>query len=335
MSNKKIKAVALVSTGLDSQLAAKVVADLGIDVQGLHCVFRYDPFMKDVEKKIAERFDPLGIRVKVVDLTNEFLPVLLEPKHGYGKNINPCIDCKVFIYRYAKEYMKEIGASFLITGEVAGQRPMTQKTPMLKHLEREGDLEGLVLRPLTAKHLDPTIPEKEGWVDRNQLLDIAGRGRKTQFELVEKYGIKEFNNPAGGCIFTNPQFGDRAKVLLKLREKSEVSVEDFKLLRLGRHFWIEDRLHVVVGRGEEDNDMLETFKSGRWQFEVKEIAGPVVIAENLNDDHDIEIVAKITARYISKKYGNVFEIVYVDPKDKERSIQVEAFSEDEISEWKV
>lgn len=335
MSLKKIKAVALVSTGLDSQLAARVVSDLGIDVQGLHCVFKYDPFIKNIEDKIAEQYDPLSIPVRVVDLTDAFFSVLLEPKHGYGKNINPCIDCKIFIYRYAKKYMQEIGAKFLITGEVAGQRPMTQKTPMLKHLEREGGLEGLVLRPLTAKHLDPTIPEKEGWVDRNQLLDIAGRGRKIQMALVKKYGIASFENPAGGCIFTNPQFGDRAKVLLKQRNIDELTVDDFRLLRLGRHFWIDNRIHVVVGRGEKDNNMLDQFADGRWRFEAAEIAGPVVIAESLESEKDIQLVAGITARYISKKYGPTFIINIRNPNQECYKIEVEALDDQILSKWKI
>ncbi len=214
--SEKIKAVALVSTGLDSQLAAKIVHDLGIEVIGLHCVFRFDPFIKEDQEKVDALFRPLGVSVQTVDLTEAFLPVLLDPPHGYGSNFNPCIDCKVFMFQYAKQFIHEAGADFLITGEVAGQRPMTQKTPMIVHIERAAGLEGRVLRPLSAKLLKPSVPELQGWVDRDQLLDISGRGRKTQLALVKAFGIQEYNTPAGGCILTNPQFSLHEKLLSKI-----------------------------------------------------------------------------------------------------------------------
>lgn len=333
--NKKLKAIALVSTGLDSQLSVKIIHDLGIDVLGLHCVFRFDPFIKEDQEQIDALFKSLGVRVQTVDLTEAFLSVLLDPPHGYGSNFNPCIDCKVFMFRYAKQFMEENGFAFLVTGEVAGQRPMTQKTPMMVHIERNAGLEGWVVRPLSAKLLKPTLPEMKGWIDREKLLDISGRGRKGQFELVKKYGIKEFNTPAGGCILTNPQFSQRARALLDHIPKNEVTVEDLQLLRLGRHFWLDHDVHVMIGRHEQDNEMLEKYQTDFWVFEAKNIQGPLSLARNVKTQQHIEDIAGMVARYGAGKYHDSVLIAYQDPKGKAGEISVTPMADEIMKNWRV
>ena len=330
-----MKAVAMVSSGLDSMLAAKMIQDMGIEVTGLHAVFRYDPYMsEDPTDKLTELFKPTGIELKIIDYSEAFLPVLLNPAHGYGSCVNPCIDCKIFIFTQAKKLMEEIGASFVFTGEVLGQRPMTQKRNMMKHIERAAGLERLVLRPLCAKHLEPTIPEEEGWVDRNQLLDIIGRGRKVQLSMVKAYGIEQFNSPAGGCILTTPQYADRAKALINHRSKGSLTVEDFQLLRLGRHFWPKQHLQVIVGRHEDDNIMLENFISGHWYFEATVEPGPIVLATGVQNQDDIELVAGITARYCKKSGEPKVAVRYQSP-EVQGEVVVNRMDADVVGEWLV
>ena len=332
---RQMKAVAMVSSGLDSMLAAKMIQDMGIEVTGLHAVFRYDPYMsEDPTDKMTELFKPTGIQLRIVDYSEAFLPVLLNPAHGYGSCVNPCIDCKIFIFTQAKKLMDEIGASFLFTGEVLGQRPMTQKRNMMKHIERAAGLERLVLRPLCAKHLEPTIPEEEGWVDRNQLLDIIGRGRKVQLAMVKEYGIERFNSPAGGCILTNPQYADRAKALMTHRRKESLTVEDFQLLRLGRHFWPKPYLQIIVGRHEEDNTMLEKFIPSRWYFEAVVEPGPVVLATGVHNQEDIELVAGITARYCKKSGEPKVTIQYKSP-ETQGEVVASRMDANAVAEWQV
>lgn len=324
----------MVSSGLDSLLAAKMMKDMGFDVVGLHAVFRYDPYMpEDATDRMKRLFQPIGIDLNLVDYSSEFLPVLLDPPHGYGSCINPCIDCKVFIFRKARELMESVGASFVFTGEVLGQRPMTQKRNMMKHIERAAGLEGLVLRPLCAKHLEPTIPEEEGWVDRNQLLDIIGRGRKRQLAMVEAYGIHEFEPPAGGCILTTPQYADRARVMMQHFRKEDLTVAHFQLLRLGRHLWPKPGLQVIVGRDETDNSMLESFGSGRWRFEALDDPGPLVLAVGIRSEDDIKLVAGIAARYC-KPGKETIQVSYQSNGEK-GMVSVARLNPDAVASWQV
>ena len=297
-----IKALALLSTGMDSLIAAKLLKDLGIDVHGVTFYFRFDNLALDQASGEIQRLtEPLGIPVTAVDLSEDFLPVLLDPPHGYGSNFNPCIDCHLFMFRRAHAMMEEMGARFLITGEVMGQRPMSQTRQTLLHMNKVMDFRDIVLRPLSAKLLPETLPEREGWVDRDKLLDISGRGRKRQFELVEQLGIPHYHNPGGGCVLTNPQFGQRAKALLAHRPKSEVTVEALTLLRYGRHFWPNDHLHVVVGRHEADNLALEPFQQDRWVLEAVDVAGPLALAEEVRTPDDLAIAAALTVRYCGRR----------------------------------
>jgi tRNA-specific 2-thiouridylase len=290
------KAVALVSSGLDSMLAAFIIKRMHIEVIGMHCVFRFDTKADFNCLPLENRFRPAGIPVMVQDVTAEFLPVLLKPQHGYGSQVNPCIDCKIFMFRRAKEFMRETGADFLVTGEVLGQRPMTQTRPMMIHIEKESGLKGRVLRPLCALHMEMTVPEQQGWIDRKQLYAFSGRGRKDQIALAKTLGIEEYEQPAGGCILTNPQFAARVRALLKFRKIEEIHITDYQLLRLGRHFWLNSGLHCIVGRNEQENVTLERFREGRAAIEPKQIPGPLVLAETQRQD-DIRLCCSIAARY--------------------------------------
>ncbi len=254
----KRKALALFSGGLDSILAVKVMLQQGIDVEAVNFT---SPFFlcknptAGCSSEAVRVAGELGIPIKVIELGSDFLEMLKAPRHGYGSGMNPCIDCRIFFLRKAGEYMAECGADFIITGEVLGQRPMSQRKDAMRLVERECGLQGLLLRPLSARHLPPTIPEQEGWVDRESLLGISGRSRKEQMRLAGEMVIKGYPIPAGGCLLTEPSFLSKIRDVFAHAE--ELTMRQFSLLRVGRHFRLGPRTKVIIGRNEAENEVLE------------------------------------------------------------------------------
>ncbi len=293
-----MKAVALISGGLDSLLAVRLVEEQGIEVLPLHMV---TPFTGQRDPSFIRRLKDLyGIEVyRVVDLTWEFMPLLVNPPHGFGKNMNPCIDCKILFLRKAREIMEETGASFVITGEVLGQRPMSQRGPVLRLIEKESGLEGLLLRPLSAKLLPPTIPEKEGWVDRERLEAIQGRGRKRQMELASRYGWDRIPSPAGGCLLTDPTYSRRLKDLMDHLPPGETPpLREVELLRVGRHFRLSPEAKLVVGRKEGENFLIQSMaREGDILLLPRGFAGPTGLLTGKGADREVERAATILARY--------------------------------------
>ncbi|MBC7106165.1 MAG: tRNA 4-thiouridine(8) synthase ThiI, partial [Firmicutes bacterium] len=236
-----MKALALLSGGLDSMLAAKLIQEQGIEVIGV--AFTSPFFGPEKARRAAEW---LGIPLHVIDITEDLIPILIRPKYGYGRNMNPCIDCHTLMVRKAGELMEELGASFIVTGEVLGERPKSQNAAALRIVARDSGMEGYLLRPLSAKLLPPTVPEEKGWVDRERLMGIQGRSRKPQMALAEKYGLKEYPSPAGGCLLTDPGLSRRLKGLLA--EKPVPEPKDLELLKYGRHFKSPEGARIVVAR---------------------------------------------------------------------------------------
>jgi len=331
-----MKAIALMSSGLDSLLAAKIVKDLGIQVQGVCFYYQFDLLAEKYRSgAIQELVKPLNIPLKIIDITEEFLPTLLRPKHGYGSGVNPCIDCHIFMFKKAASMMEEMNAGFLVTGEVVGQRPMSQNKPTLFHIDKETGLKGLILRPLSAKCLPQTLPEEKGWVDREKLYAISGRSRTSQFDLARRLGITKYNAPAGGCILTEPNFSRRAKALFSHKKKEEIDIEALKLLRFGRQFWPTPNLQVVVGRDEKDNLALRAFQKERWAFYAADtIKSPLVIANGINGKEDLKIVAQITARYCSGDRTKQRRIHY-QSNHEEGDITVMPISDTLLEKWRV
>ncbi|MFQ6065805.1 MAG: 7-cyano-7-deazaguanine synthase [bacterium] len=292
-----MKALALLSGGLDSTLAIKVVLEQGIDVVAVNfytpfCLCNRKGSCRHEARRVAEEF---GIELKVINLSSQYLKIVKSPKHGYGKNLNPCIDCRILMLKHAKKLMKEKGASFLITGEVLGQRPMSQHFAALKIIERESDLKGLVVRPLSAKLLPLSIPEKEGWVNRKKLLEIRGRSRKPQIDLAAKYGIADYPCPAGGCLLTDRGFAQRMRDLMS---HSEISLNDVELLKMGRHFRLSLQTKLVVGRNKEENQrLLRLAKIDDICFKPVKVKGPIGIGRGDFDQTTIFLASKIVARY--------------------------------------
>lgn len=312
--SERIKAIALLS-GLDSILAVKLVQEQEIEVIGVS--FTTPFFGSDDVYRIAEQ---LGIPLHVVDITADYIPMLLHPRYGYGKNMNPCIDCHILMVKKALELLEPLGASFIITGEVLGERPMSQNQGALRIVERDSGAEGLLLRPLSAKLLPPTIPEQKGWVDRERLLDIRGRSRKPQMALAEKFGITEYPTPGGGCLLTDPGYAQRLKRYLAFNPTPEK--KELELLKYGRHFHVANTNHawIVVSRKKEENELvIANMHPGDYLLHLRDLPGPRTIIKGKNIGNEVlRQAAALTARYSRKaREREIVTIVAKKPADKQ------------------
>ena len=326
----KAKALALFSGGLDSSLAVKLVQEQGVEVEAIAFL---TPFYsaKPGGFSLERAAQQLGVPLTVVRLGLDYLRVIRKPKYGYGKHMNPCIDCRIYMLQKAKQYAKRIGASFIITGEVLGERPMSQNWKALKIIEEESSLKGRLLRPLSAKLLPPTEPEKAGIVDRNRLLDIRGRSRKRQLALARVYGITLYQSPAGGCLLTYKEFVAKLRDLLMHRKR--VSMADLELLKVGRHFRFGDN-KIIVGRNREENEMLLRLKGRNdYFFEAQGCGSPTTLLQGPKTRQAIEKAAQLTAYYSDQKTGKV-HVKYGRTK-LEKSIFVEILSKMEVEELRI
>lgn len=297
----KTKALSMFSGGLDSILATRLILNQGIEVEAINFANLFCSGKEENTVGAAETAKQLGVPLKVVHLENDYLRIIRKPKHGYGRNMNPCVDCKIFMVKKAKKYAKEAGAAFIFTGEVLGERPMSQHYKALKIIEEEAGLKGKLLRPLSAKLLPETVAEKKGWVNRNELLGIRGRSRKPQIKLAEEFGITGYPSPAGGCLLTCKEFANRLRDLF--RHKKRCSIADVALLKLGRHFRFGEN-KIIVGRNEAENEILAREKGRNdYYFEVPDVGGPITVLQGLKNKKAIEVAAALTAFY-SDAEGN-------------------------------
>jgi tRNA-uridine 2-sulfurtransferase len=296
---KKVKAVSLISGGLDSILATELVRRQGIKVVAFNVKTPFGIPKKDGISEAVQAAKQLKVPLKVLCVDKDYLRMLRNPKHGYGKNLNPCVDCKIFILKKAKAYAKEIGADFLFTGEVLGERPMSQQGPALKVIAKEAGLKGKLLRPLSAKLMAETVAEKERLVDRNKLLAIQGRSRKPQFALAKEYGITTYPSPAGGCLLTCQEYTKKLQDLFS--HKKRISIAEVALLRFGRHFRVGLN-KFIVGRNEAENKFLSANKlDNDYCFELPTIVGPLTLLQGPKTKIAIETAAKLTAFYSDAK----------------------------------
>ncbi len=294
-----MKAIALISGGLDSILAARIIKDQGINIIPVNF---NTPFYQENQNKHKSRnlsnfvMACLGEKLKLMDINEEYLSLILNPEHGFGAHMNPCIDCKILMLIKARKLMPGLGAQFIVTGEVLGQRPMSQHRRALLAIEQKSDLKGLLLRPLSAGNLIPTIPENKGWVDRKGLMSISGRSRKAQINLAKELGIKDYPNASGGCLLTDRQFSIRLKDLMS---HQELNLRNIKLLKSGRHFRIDRDTKLIVGRSEKENKYLEeAAQNDDYLFMPEErIAGPTCLGVGKFSASQIAISAAIACRY--------------------------------------
>ncbi len=290
-----IKCLVMFSGGLDSTIAVHVLQNQGLDVLALHFVL---PFYSGLGKKhdaIRERARMLGVALRIEEEGDEYLSMFKDPHFGYGKNINPCLDCRIHRLAKAALIMKQEAASFIATGEVVGQRPMSQRRDCLDIIEKRTGLRGLLLRPLSARLLRPTLPEESGWVDRNKLLAIGGRGRKDQIAYAKDHGLT-YPSPGGGCILTNEQTTRRFADLM--RYSPGFSLSDFKLIAFGRHFRLGPELRLVVARDDEENGILEKLLlPDDYGLTTADVPGPLGILRGTATHREIERAGRIIARY--------------------------------------
>ena len=300
---KKPKVVVLLSGGLDSNLSTRMVLDQEIDVEAVAVKTPFCDFDcgKGCGHRVKEVADTLGIHLKTVYFGDEYLAMLKNPKHGFGSGMNPCVDCRAMMYKAAKEHMEKIGASYLVTGEVLSQRPMSQHRPALRIIEEESDLVGKVIRPLSAGRLPPSEAEKLGVINRDKLLSIEGRSRKKQLALAKQFGIQNPPNSAGGCLLTDPAFSKRVYDLFEHTEGTP-TLNDVELLKVGRHFRLSKYAKLVVGRNQNENEIMKSLcLDADYAFEALEFKGPLGILRvrtDSNSENDLIITAGgIVSRY--------------------------------------
>jgi tRNA-specific 2-thiouridylase len=325
---KKPKAVALLSGGLDSSLAVRMMLEQGIEIEAVAVKTPFCDFDcgKGCGQRVKEVADELGINLKTVYFGEEYLRMLKNPKYGYGSCINPCIDCRGMMYNAAKEHMEKTNADFIITGEVLLQRPMSQNNRALRVIERETGMESKVLRPLSAKQLPPTDAEKMGLINREKMGDIKGRSRKGQLMLAKHFGISEPPNAAGGCLLTDPSFSKRVKDILDHCDDIP-TLNDIELLKVGRHFRITHEAKFVVGRNKEENEVIKALVTeGDIIVEVKDYVGPTCLlrCKNYNDSLVTTTCAAIAARYSDAPKHGLCKVSVTANGDKSEVIVIPA-----------
>lgn len=327
-----MKVISLLSGGLDSQLAICLLKEQGLEVLAVNFV---TPFFaaKASTIKAAEQ---LQVELHTIDISDVYMEkVLRNPVYGFGKNLNPCIDCHAFMLKTAGEYMAETGASFLATGEVLGQRPMSQNKSSLHVVEKLSGCQGLIVRPLSARLLPPTIPEQEGWIDREGLLDINGRSRKQQMELARIYGIEDYPSPAGGCLLTDKGFSQR---LLRLLERNPDPLpQEIEILKVGRHFYLDTTTLLIIGRNHSENERIkELVQEDDLVLKVSDRPGPLSLlrgpAEKQIDY--LQYAAALTARYSDARDDARAEVKVLDAVESEKySLDVEPIKPDQVSDF--
>lgn len=296
-----MKALALLSGGLDSILAVKMIQEQVIEVEALNFTSIFCTCTSKSSSCSAARaaVDQLGIPLISVEKSNDMIAAVKNPAHGHGSGMNPCLDCRIFIFKRAKKLLPEIGASFIISGEVLGERPMSQRRQAMELIEKKAGVEGLVVRPLCAKHMPPSIAEQKGWVDREKLMDIRGRSRKPQIALAESLNITDYPCPAGGCRLTEPGYAARMRDLMK--HQPDFDVNDAQLLKYGRHFRLSSGAKAVIGRNKDENDFIAALKrDGDIIMMPVDIPGPLALVRGGVGEDELTTAAALAARYCGK-----------------------------------
>jgi len=322
-----IKAISLFSGGLDSMLSIKMMTNQGIDVTAIHIKTGFGG-TKDVSDILEARAKMAGANFRIIDVREDYIQkVLFTPKYGYGKNFNPCIDCHGYMFTVGKAIMRELGASFIFTGEVVGQRPMSQRADAMRQVANIADdkEEKLILRPLSAKLMDITTPEANGWVDREKLYDISGRSRQRQLELAESFGWDDYESPGGGCLLTEAHYSDRIREFISYDK--DFDIDDIEILKFGRQFRLDDGVKLAVGRNQEDNLGLQNIDSPKYSVIKLPIAGPYSLIGSNATQSEKELASKIAITYAksspSEKYSVEIgdEVFEVSPFEEKKDAQ--------------
>jgi hypothetical protein len=345
------KAVALISGGLDSMLAVRVLQEQGIEVEGINfftgfCVEGHTHAIRNQDKNKQKRnnalwvAEQLGIKLHIVDVIEEYKDVLLNPKHGYGANMNPCLDCKIFMVGKAVEWVKEHhkdGFDFIITGEVIGQRPMSQRKDTMPVISEESGADDLLLRPLCAKNLPETLPEREGWVDRDKLYDFHGRNRKPQIALAKQFGLNDFASPAGGCCFlTDKNYSDKLVDLWQARNSRDYEMDDIMLLKVGRHIRPAPEFKLIIARDAGESKFLEGYRKQFVSIHALSHSGPMALVDGDINEEQYALAASIVARFGQGRSADQVELDISVPKADNLTIKTSPMAAEAVlQEWYV
>jgi len=322
--NKQPKAVALISGGLDSMLAVKVLQEQGVHVEGINfytgfCVEGHTHAIRKTDQKKEKRnnalwvAEQLGIKLHIIDVIEEYKDVLTNPQHGYGANLNPCLDCKSFMVKKAREWMDENEFDFIFTGEVIGQRPMSQRKATMPIVAKQCGSDDRLLRPLCAKLLPTTLPEREGWVDREKLYDFNGRSRKPQIALAAQFGFDEYAQPAGGCCFlTDQSYSVKLGDLWKQRGSKNYDLDDIMLLKVGRHIRPSANFKVIIGREEGENNFMNGYRKQFTHMHAISHNGPLALIDGNVSSDDLMLAAQIVARFTQGRDADKVQIEVIE-----------------------
>lgn len=328
-------------------LATKVVMEQGIHVEGINfytgfCVEGHTHAIRKQDQNRNKRnnalwaAEQLGIKLHIIDIVEDYKDVLLNPKHGYGQNLNPCLDCKVFMVNRARQWMEEQDFDFLITGEVIGQRPMSQRKNTMPIVSRDSGANDRLLRPLCARNLAETLPEKEGWIDREKLFGFSGRSRKPQMALAEQFGFEDYAQPAGGCCFlTDASYSTKLQDMWDHRSSRNYELDDIMLLKVGRHVRPRPWFKLIIGREEGENNFMLGYKKQFSHLFCTSHTGPLVLIDGeLRSEEDRELAARITARYGHGKNADSVDITLVDLEQNATDLSVAPIAAEDIPrEW--
>jgi len=342
------RAAVLISGGLDSMLAARVLQQQGVHVEGLNfftgfCVeghthaIRKRPDNKPRRNSALWVAEQLGFRLHIIDVAEEYKDVVINPKHGYGANLNPCLDCKGFMVRKAIAWMEQHDFDFVATGEVIGQRPMSQRRETMPIIARESGAEKRLVRPLCAKLLPPTYPEQQGWLQRDALYDFSGRGRKPQIALARQFGIEEWAQPAGGCCFlTDQTYSRKLADLWQSRGTKEYELDDIMLLKVGRHIRPAPHFKLMVGREEGENNFLRGYRSRFISLTPTSHLGPLALIDGEPSDQELTLAATIVARYSQgRDAASVIVQINFPGSDRVLTVEVKPLAGEVPAAWRI
>ena len=349
-TTKQRRAIALISGGLDSLLAAKVIMEQDIHVEGVNfytgfCVEGHTTAIRSKHRDTPKRnnalwvAEQLGIKLHIIDISQEYKKIVLNPTHGYGKNLNPCLDCKIFMVEKTLGLgkLEHLDFDFIVTGEVIGQRPKSQRKETLPLIARESGANDRLLRPLCAKNLPTTLPEREGWIQRDQLYNFHGRNRKPQIALAEKFGFADYAQPAGGCCFlTDESYSNKLGDLWTARGERDYSIDDIMLLKVGRHLRPSPHFKVIIGRDEGENRYLEGYRRQFDHLALLSHKGPIALVDGQPTGEDLELAAKILARYSQGKNAGAVDVTIKRKNQEQYKLSVSPLQPDELqSTWHV
>lgn len=334
MMERKIKAVSLISGGLDSLLATRLILDQGIHVEGINfftgfCVEGHTHAIRNKDKNKPKRnnalwvAETLGVKLHIIDIIEEYKQIVTNPKHGYGANLNPCLDCKIFMVKKAHQWIRENNFDFIITGEVVGQRPKSQRSETMPVISEESGANDLLVRPLCAKLLPVTYPEEQGWIDREKLLDLSGRNRKPQMRLAQDFGFSDYAQPAGGCCFlTDHNYSEKLADLWKARKEQRYDLDDIMLLKVGRHIRPRPHFKLIIARDDGENNFLRGYTKRYTHMHATSHKGPLVLVDGELKANDTELAAGITARFGQGRDAGTVTVSIHDRQGNEKIVDI-------------